>query len=47
MSAIHSIIEMIEDLNEQWHGEEKQPYERNLVISKLKEAQFWLNEIEG
>jgi len=46
MRAIDGIIEIIEDLNKCWYGEEKQVYERNLVMSKLKEAQFWLNEIE-
>jgi len=44
--AIEVIVEIIEELNLKWQGETEQLYERNLVMAKLKEAQFWLNEIE-
>jgi len=46
MRAIEGIIEIIEDLNKRWEGGSEYVYERVQIITKLKEAQFWLNEIE-
>ena len=40
------IDEFVREVCQIWDGEEKQVFERNQVVAKLKEAQFWLGEIE-